>query len=168
MQIRKLHVFRLSPHILGADDLTPPPPVPIICVSCSLFGAKPLPEPMLAYCQLKTNFSEIWIRILPFCPGEMSQCVDQEGGPDRGEDSLWECQFFSKRAVYTPLTSCPDGFYPSYLSECYWYEHPVINPSRLKCSPDISSANFNNGVSRAQCYSNWLIIIATSNKTCRG
>ena len=35
-------------------------------MACCLFCAKPLPEPMLAYCQLGTNFSEIWIGILSF------------------------------------------------------------------------------------------------------
>ena len=58
-------------------------------MACHLFGAKPLPEPMLTYCQLDSweqKFSEIWIRTLsfsfrkmhlkcclpkwqPFCPG---------------------------------------------------------------------------------------------------
>ena len=30
---------------------------------CRLFDAKPLPEAMVTYCQLRTNFSEIWIEI---------------------------------------------------------------------------------------------------------
>ena len=34
-------------------------------MACQLFGAKPLPEPMLAY-PLETNFNEIWIEILTF------------------------------------------------------------------------------------------------------
>ena len=38
-------------------------------MACRLFGAKPIPEPMLAFCHIKllgTNFSEIWIGILSF------------------------------------------------------------------------------------------------------
>ena len=31
---------------------------------CRLVVAKPLPEPMLTYCQLETNFSDIWIEII--------------------------------------------------------------------------------------------------------
>ena len=35
-------------------------------MACRLFGTKPLPEPMLAYCQLDFLFSENRIGILPF------------------------------------------------------------------------------------------------------
>ena len=33
-------------------------------IACRLYDTKPLSEPMLAYCQLGTNFSEIWMGIL--------------------------------------------------------------------------------------------------------
>ena len=32
-------------------------------MACRLFDAKPLPQPMLTYCQLDPNLSEIWIKI---------------------------------------------------------------------------------------------------------
>ena len=35
-------------------------------MACHLFGAKPLPEPMLSYCQLYSWETEIWIEILSF------------------------------------------------------------------------------------------------------
>ena len=83
---------------VGKQSLTPLPLVTHICISrwirpalvqimaCCLFGAKPLSQPMLAYCQLHfgTNFGEFLSKNLsftkihlkisstkwrPFCPG---------------------------------------------------------------------------------------------------
>ena len=35
-------------------------------MACRLAGAKPLSEPVMEYCQLETNFSEILIEIVKF------------------------------------------------------------------------------------------------------
>ena len=133
-------------------------------MACRLFGAKSLPEPMLAYCQLdsreqismkfESEFYQfhsrkcIWNCRLPkwrpYCHGKDELMCWSRRRTRLMRRSQYECQFFSKWTVYTQLTSYPDGFYRSYLSECYWYEHPVIYPPRVKCSSDISPVKFNN------------------------
>ena len=47
---------------------------------CRLFGAKPLPETVLVYCQLG-NFTDIWIQILKFPSRKcVSKCRLRNGG----------------------------------------------------------------------------------------
>ena len=71
--------FAVSKRMCVVYILTHLPQVPQLCVSGSalvlvmawrLFGAKPLPKPMLTYCQSdplqQTNFSEIWIETQNF------------------------------------------------------------------------------------------------------
>ena len=60
-------------------------------MACRLFGAKPLPEPMLAYCQLGllgTNLSEIRIGIPSFSFKKMHLKLSAKRGPSIVGDEL--------------------------------------------------------------------------------
>ena len=82
-------------------------------MSCHLFGAKPLSEPILSIRLLGTNFSEIWIRILSFSFKECiwNCCLPQwwPFGPDWDELKsiqtciMWYCQILSYQWSPTQL-----------------------------------------------------------------
>ena len=84
-------------------------------MACRLFDTKPLSKPVLVYCPLGTNLSEIFIKIQnfsstkmhlklssakwqPFCPGELITFTILNENRDRKEWKVW--------ISATPVESC--------------------------------------------------------------